>query len=138
MKLELLDYTPDIETLVAVAMLTTTSGSKPSQLFIDLRDQDDKVAEIVGRLELQHGSILEHNRLIWRLESRKSDIMDIMLKCKFFNFSKISEDLWILSSNLRTLIEYSQNNEDEFAELLLESVRGISPEIYRFALKKRV
>ena len=72
MKLELIYHTPDVETLIATAMFTTTSGSQPSTLYKRLKNKPKKARTAVGRLELQHGSILEQNRFTWTLESTKA------------------------------------------------------------------
>ena len=65
MRLNLISYSPNIETLIATSMLTTTSGAQPSILFERLKERPEKVQEIVERVEVQHGNILEHNRLMW-------------------------------------------------------------------------
>ncbi len=136
MKLRLVAHSPNIETMIATSMLTTTSGAMPSTLYNRLLAKPEKVAEIVGRIEVQHGNILEHNRLVWRLEASHEEILGIMLRSKYFNITEAGENQWILSSNLRTLVEYHQTNHDEFSEQLVESIQTAAPQIYGFIRRK--
>ena len=129
MKLRLLVSTPAVETLIATAMLTTTSGASPSSLFHRLSANQAKVAEIVGKIEVQHGSILEHNRLNWFLEAEEGEILTILLVNKFFNVTRLGSDRWLLSANLRTVLEY-QVEGDEFSGLLMASIENLVPSIY--------
>ena len=132
MKLSLIAYSPDIETMIATSMLTTTSGAMPSTLYNRLLANPEKVHGIVGRIEVQHGNILEHNRLVWRLEATRDEILSIMLGSKFFNISEAGDNVWAVSCNLRTIVEYHQANRDEFSEKLVESIKDAAPQIYSF------
>jgi hypothetical protein len=118
--------------MIATSMLTTTSGAMPSTLFNRLLTKPNKVHDIVGRIEVQHGNILEHNRLIWKLEASKEKVLDILLKTKFFNITKVNETTWVLSGNLRTLVEYHQVYTGEFSEMIVESIKEILPHIHTF------
>jgi len=132
MKLHLIAHSPNIETIIATSMLTTTSGALPSILFNRLLVNPQKVKEVIGRIEVQHGNILEHNRLVWKLEANADEVLDIMLRSRFFNITKVSEGHWVVSSNLRTMVEYNRANENEFSEQLIESIKEITPNIYKF------
>ncbi len=132
MKLQLVAHTSDIETMIAVSMLTTTSGAMPSTLYNRLMANPEKVQEIVGRVEVQHGNILEHNRLVWRLEASRDEVLGIMLRSKFFNISEAGEGIWALSGNLRTLVEYHQAHHDDLSEQLVESIKEAAPQVYNF------
>lgn len=129
MMLKLVAHTPEIETIIATAMLTTTSGSRPSENFRRLSRDPARVAKLVGRLEVQHGSILEHNRFCWILEAAEGEVLNILLKSRFFNFTRLGESRWLLSCNLRTAVEYVQGSRDRFAEILINSIRGVAPTI---------
>ncbi|MFP3952352.1 MAG: hypothetical protein ACLFVP_09475 [Candidatus Bathyarchaeia archaeon] len=135
MKLNLLSYTPNLELIVATAMLTTSSGALPSTLYSRMRENPEKAKEVVGRLEVQHGSILEHNRLVWRLDETDSRVLDTLLDCKFFNFTRLGGDSWLMSGNLRTVVEYSESHGDEFSEALVESIKDVAPTVHRFAMR---
>ena len=132
MKLQLVAHTSDIETMIAVSMLTTTSGAMPSTLYNRLIANPEKVQEIVGRVDVQHGNILEHNRLVWRLEASRDEILSIMLRSKFLNISEAGDGIWALSGNLRTLIEYHQAHHDDLSEQLVESIKEAAPQVYNF------
>jgi hypothetical protein len=129
LNLRLIASTPAVETLIATAMLTTTSGAAPSTLFHRLSGEPAKVADVVGRLEVQHGSILEHNRLSWLLEASEGEILKILLKNRFFAFTRLGSTSWLLSANLRTVVEV-QGEDDEFSRMLLGSIRDVAPSVY--------
>ena len=131
MKLRLVSHSPDIETMIATSMLTTTSGAMPSTLFDRLKAKPGKVMDIVGRVEVQHGNILEHNRLVWSLEASRDEVLDVLLKTKFLNFTE-NGDQWVVSGNLRSIIELHQSEPTEFTRSLVETVKVASPKIYEF------
>ena len=134
MRVQLVSYSPDIETLIAVSMLTTTSGAMPSTLFDRLKNKPEKVADIVSRIEVQHGNILEHNRLIWKLEASRDEILDVILKTKFLSFSE-SNNQWIVSGNLRSVIELHLSERNKFTNDLVDTLRIVSPSIYDFIMR---
>jgi hypothetical protein len=129
LKLELVCHTPDVETLIATAMLTTTSGSKPTLLFMRLKENQKKARTAVGRLELQHGSILEHNRFTWTLEATEGEVLDIILANKFFTFTPLNDGKWLMSANLRTVLGYSEKKGGELGCALVDSMRVFSPSL---------
>ena len=131
MRVQLVSYSPEIETLIAVSMLTTTSGAMPSTLFDRLKHKPEKVADIVSRIEVQHGNILEHNRLIWNLEASKDEVLNVILKTKFLSFSKY-KDRWIVSGNLRSVIELHLSERSKFTNDLVNTIKIASPNIYAF------
>jgi hypothetical protein len=135
LKLKLLTSTPAVDTLIATAILTTTSGVSPSNLFHRLSANQAKVAETVGKLELQHGSILEHNRLDWLLEAEEGEVLKILLANRFFTVTRLGSDMWLVSANLRTVLEY-QVEGDKFSELLLESIKDLVSSVYAFGRRK--
>ena len=136
MKLRLLASTPSVETLIATAMLTTTSGAAPSNLYHRLSAKPEKVAEILRRLEVQHGSIIEHNRLNWLLEAGEGEVLRILLANRFFTFTRFGSNQWLVSANLRAVVEYAAEG-GEFGELLLESIKEKLPSVYSFGRRGR-
>ena len=136
MKLELICHTPDVETLIATAMLTTTSGAQPSTIYKRLKNNPEKARAAVGRLELQHGSILEHNRFTWILEATEGEVLGIMLENRFFNFTPLVESKWLMSANLRTILEYSEGKRGGFGDALVDSVRALAPSLKALKGKK--
>ena len=132
MRVKLVNHTQNIETLIATSMLTTTSGAQPSILYDRLLHKSEKVKEIVGRLEVQHGNILEHNRLAWIVESSPDEVLEILLRNRFFTFTRLAESRWLVSSNLRTVVEYASSNDNEFSKQILESISSIAPQVHSF------
>ena len=132
MKLRLVSHNPDIEITIATSMKTTTSGAMPSTLFNRFKNRPEKVADIVSRVEVQHGNILEHNRLVWSLEAPRNRILDIMLRTKFLNITELSGDKWVVSGNLRSVLELHLAYRDDFTEALVETIKEVSPRIYDF------
>ena len=135
MKLTLIASTPGVDTLIATAMLTTTSGVTPSSLYHRLKANPEKVKEVVGRLEVQHGSILEHNRLDWLLEAGEGEVLRVLLTNRFFSFTRLGSSSWLVSANMRTVIEYSEEG-GEFADLLLESIKDRWPQVHAFGRRR--
>jgi len=131
LRLELVAHTTDIETLIATAMLTTTSRSKPSAIFHSLRKNPKRVAKLVGRVEVQHGSILDHNRLCWVMDATEGEVLKILLRNRFFSFTRLGDSKWLLSSNLRTAVRYAQEHRDSFSEALIESLRSVAPTMHQ-------
>ena len=136
MKLRIVTVTANLEALVATAALTTTSGAQPSILYEKLVLNPDKTADIVSRIEVQHGSIMEHNRLTWILEADEKEILEVLLKNQFFHFTRLAPERWMVSGNLRAVLEYVSSNEGELSFALIESIQSFAPHIYEHARRK--
>ncbi|HUV34940.1 MAG TPA: hypothetical protein VMW22_08395 [Candidatus Desulfaltia sp.] len=132
MRITLVAHTPDVEVMVAASMLTTTSGAQPSTLHERLQANPEKVREVVGRLEVQHGNVLEHNRLIWVLEATRDEVMDVMLDTRYLTFTKLDRNRWIMSGNLRAVAEYAHKKDTEFTGKLVESLKEAAPTIHQY------
>jgi len=135
LRLELVAHTPHVETMIATSMLTTTSGAQPSTLYDRLFDKPERVREVVGRAEVQHGSILEHNRLVWLLEATDGEVLQAALGSRFLEFTRLDESRWLVSGNLRAAIEYIQKKKTPFTDALAASLKGVAPDI-RFLEKE--
>lgn len=129
MRLTLLSSTQAVETLVATAMLTTTSGVAPSTLFHRLLADQVKVRDVVGRLEVQHGSILEHNRFSWLLEAGEDEVLRVLLANRFFSFSRLGSRSWLASADLRAVLEYTDEG-GEMGEALINTLEEVVPTIH--------
>jgi len=132
LKIKLVAHTPGVEAMVATSMLTTTSGSLPSRIHDRLVDSPEKVGEIVSRLEVQHGNVLEHNRLIWVVEATGDEVLEAMLDTRFLHFTRLGDDRWLMSGNLRTVVEYAQSKGSAFTRELAGSVRDLAPMVHMF------
>lgn len=137
MRLTLIAHTPNPEAMIAAAMLTTTSGAKTSTIYERLQANPEKVNDIVSRLEVQHGSILEHNRLIWILEADEHLVLDTLLKNKFFTFTRLGSGRWLMSANLRAVLEYSGEHGGDLGDSLLNSICAVVPNVNCFVERRR-
>ena len=131
-------FTPDLERLVATAMLTTTSGAGPSALFRGLGGRPGRVAEVVGGLESQHGSVLEHNRLVWLLEASGEDVLGLLLGSRFLQITRLGGGKWLLSGNLRSVLEIDERGGGEIADALVRSIGELAPTLHRCLTGGRV
>jgi hypothetical protein len=129
LRLELVANTPNVETMIATSMLTTTSGAQPSTLYDRLLNKPGKVKEIVGRAEVQHGNILEHNRLVWLLEATEDEVLEATLDTSFLKFTRLDENQWLLSGNLRTVVEYAQRKKTPLTDALVVTAKNVAPDI---------
>ena len=130
MKLEIISNTPNLEKIIVTSILTTTSGKKPSLIYKNLEDSPNKIQNILKKVKIQHGSVLDHNIVCMYLHSEEELILDILIKSSYFYVTKIKLNEWIISSNLRTIIRYIQKYpDDEFAKKLYDVVCIIAPNI---------
>jgi hypothetical protein len=136
LRIELVAHTPDLEAMVAVSMLTTTSGAKPSTLHERLMANPERIREVVSRLEVQHGNVLEHNRLVWLVEATGDEVLDVMLGTRVLLFTRLEGGRWLMSGNLRALADYAKQNDTEFASRLVDSVKDAAPNIHA-SLRRR-
>ena len=90
----------------------------------------------MSRIEVQHGSIMEHNRLIWVLEADEKEILEVLLKNQFFHFTRLAPERWMVSGNLRAVLEYVSSNEGELSFALIESIQSFAPHVYKHARRK--
>ena len=132
MKLSLIAYTPSIERMIATAILTTCTNKTAAQLYERLKSEPDRISKLVSRIPLTHGSVLEHNRIVWIAEATSQEVLELILKYRFFEATQLREGLWLLSANLRTLVEYVQNEgESELRREFLETLEEIAPTLWR-------
>jgi hypothetical protein len=59
-------------------------------------------------------------------------VLRIILENRFFNFTPIGESKWLMSANLRTILEYSEKKRDGFRDALVDSVRALAPSLKAF------
>jgi hypothetical protein len=137
LKLRLVSSTPCAEALIAAAVLTTTSGAQPSVLFDRMASRPERVREIIQRIEVQHGSVLEHNRFTWVAEADDSEALGVLLRNRFFSFTRIGGERWLVSGNLRSVYEYAERRRDDFGDQMLESIREAAPTVHGLIWGKR-
>ena len=132
MKLSLIAYTPSIERMIATAILTTCTNKTAAQLYERLKSEPDRISKLVSRIPLTHGSVLEHNRIVWIAEATSQEVLELILKYRFFEATQLREGLWLLSANLRTLVEYVQSEgESELRREFLGVLAEVAPTLWR-------
>jgi len=60
-------------------------------------------------LELGHYDILEHNSITWLAEADEKEILSLIESSKFFETSQIDEKRWVITTNLRVLVELARD-----------------------------
>jgi hypothetical protein len=122
MPVQLVSYEPDLERVCAAAMRSCYSPHPGYELFTytgmdkvlegeKFFDQE-RVAGLLKRaLELGHYDILEHNSITWLAEVEESEILSLLNSSKFFETSRIDEKRWLITTNLRVLVEIARGND---------------------------
>ena len=120
MSVRLLSYEPDLERVCAAAMRSCYSPH-PGYVLFNHTSQEKLLegerifdAERIGgllkrALELGHYDILEHNSITWLAEVDEREILSLMESSKFFETSQIDEKRWLVSTNLRVLVELARS-----------------------------
>jgi hypothetical protein len=120
MRVRLVGYEPDLERVCAAAMRSCYSPHPGYELFTHTSEEKvldgEKVfdAERIGgllkrALELGHYDILEHNSITWLVEADEKEILFLMESSKFFETSQIDERRWLITTNLRVLVELARS-----------------------------
>src|SRR5437879_12227151 len=119
MRVRLVGYEPDLERVCAAAMRSCYCTQRGYELFAHT-SQDNVLdeesifdAERIGVLlkraiELGHYDILEHNSITWLVEAEEKEILFLMESSKFFETSQIDEQRWLITTNLRVLVELAR------------------------------
>lgn len=64
------------------------------------------------------------------MEGTESDVLDVILRHRFFSFTRISDSKWLLSTNLRNAFSYANDNRDSFGKALIDSLKDVAPTIH--------
>lgn len=71
----------------------------------------ERISGLLKRsLELGHYDILEHNSITWLVEADEKEILSLLNSSKFFETSRVDEQRWIVTTNLRVLVELARSN----------------------------
>jgi len=133
MKLRLVAYTPDIEELIATAALTTASRRTPQEIYKSLRERKERVQKILKGIILKHGTVLEHNRLVFLAEADEHEILTTLLANRFFEVTRLGERTWLISCSLRIALSVLMDNPDVpegLREGLSEALKEVAPTIW--------
>ena len=141
MNVQLVSFEPDLERVCAAAMRSCYSPHPGYELFAytspDKALEGEKVFDherILGllkrSLELGHYDILEHNSITWLLEADEKDILSLMNSSKFFETSRVDEMRWIVTTNLRVLVELARSkNLTALSRELVSTLTTAAPNI---------
>ena len=135
MSVRLLAYEPDLERVCAAAMRSCYSPHPGYELFSHTSPEKvlegEKIfdAERIGgllrrALDLGHYDILEHNSITWLAEADEKEILSLVESSKFFETSRIDERRWLISTNLRVLVELARG--PSFTPLIKDLVATLS------------
>ena len=141
MRVQLVTFEPDLERVCAAAMRSCYSPHPGYQLFTytspDKALEGEKVFDqerisglLKRSLELGHYDILEHNGITWLVEASEKDILSLMDSSKFFETSRIDEHRWIVTTNLRVLVELARaKNQRLLVRELVSTLNAAAPNI---------
>jgi len=89
------------------------------------------VAGLLKRaLELGHYDILEHNSITWLAQAEESEMLSLLNSSKFFETSRIDEKRWLITTNLRVLVEITRgNNRSLLTKELVATLDVAAPSI---------
>ncbi len=141
MHVKLVSFEPDLERVCAAAMRSCYSPHPGYELFTytgthkvlegEKVFDKERVAGLLKRaLELGHYDILEHNSITWLADAEESEIVSLLNSSKFFETSKIGEKRWLITTNLRVLVELARgNNHKPLANELVSTLSLAAPSI---------
>ena len=141
MNVQLVSFEPDLERVCAAAMRSCYSPHPGYELFAytspDKALEGEKVFDherILGllkrSLELGHYDILEHNSITWLVEADEQDILSLMNSSKFFETSRVDGMRWIVTTNLRVLVELARSkNPTALSRGLVSTLTTAAPNI---------
>ncbi len=118
----LVAYEPDLERVCAAAMRSCYSPHPGYELFTHT-DPDrtlegekvfdpERISGLLKRaLELGHYDILEHNSITWLTEASEEEILTLLNSSKFIETSRLDEKRWLITTNLRVLVELARGDK---------------------------
>ncbi len=81
-------------------------------------------------MELGHYDILEHNSITWLVDASEKDILSLLDSSKFFETSQVDEERWIVTTNLRVLVELARaKNRPPLSRELVATLVTAAPNI---------
>ncbi len=81
-------------------------------------------------LELGHYDILEHNSITWLAETEEKDILALLDSSKFFETSRLNENRWLITTNLRVLVELARKPpQQSLTKELVASLGTAAPNV---------
>ena len=141
MKVQLVTFESDLERVCAAAMRSCYSPHPGYQLFAHTSPDkalegekvfdQERISGLLKRsLELGHYDILEHNSITWLVEADEKDILSLLNSSKFFETSQVDENRWIITTNLRVLVELARSKDPSIlSRELVSTLNSAAPNI---------
>ncbi len=126
LRVKIIACTPNPDLIAGAATRGCLSKKSAAELLESEEEEKLKKAlkTAVGR---GHYSVLEHNRALWLVEgASEREILRLPAKHKFLEISRVGDDAWVLSANLRVVLEMARSEKNELADKLVESMRRVS------------
>ncbi len=91
----------------------------------------ERVGGLLKRaLELGHYDILEHNSITWLAEAEEKDILSLLDTSKFFETSRLDEKRWLITTNLRVVVELARKGpQQSLTRELVASLGTAAPNV---------
>ena len=91
----------------------------------------ERISGLLKRsLELGHYDILEHNSITWLVEAEDDDILSLLDSSRFFETSRIDNQRWIVTTNLRVLVELAKGStQSPLVKELVTTMNVAAPNI---------
>ncbi len=145
MRVRLVAYEPDLERVCAASMRSCYSPHPGYELFTHTSQakvlegekvfDEERIGGLLKRaLELGHYDILEHNSITWLAEAEEKEILSLMESSKFFETSQIDEKQWLITMNLRVLVELARGHSHAPLTKYLVETLGVAAPIIASAL----
>ena len=140
-RVQLITFEPDLERVCAAAMRSCYSPHPGYQLFTYTSPDkalegekvfdEERISGLLKRsLELGHYDILEHNSITWLVDAGEKDILSLINSSKFFETSRIDEERWIVTTNLRVLVELARGKDQTLlSRELVSTLNTAAPNI---------
>ena len=141
MRVRLVSFEPDLERVCAAAMRSCYSPHPGYELFTytgtskvlegeKVFDQERVSGLLKRAVELGHYDILEHNSISWVAEADEKDILSLLNSSRFFEASLLDENRWLITTNLRVLVELArENNQTPLTKGLVATLDKAAPSI---------
>jgi len=127
LRVKIIACTPNPDLIAGAATRGCLSTKSAAELLESEEEEKLKKAlkTAVGR---GHYSVLEHNRALWLVEgASEREILRLPVKHKFLEISRVGDDAWVLSANLRVVLEMARSEKNELVDKLVGSMRRVSP-----------
>ncbi len=137
----LVAYEPDLERVCAAAMRSCYSPYPGYRLFTHTNPDEtlegekvfdaERISGLLKRaLELGHYDILEHNSITWVAEAREEEVLSLLNSSKFIETSRLDEKRWLITTNLRVLVELARGNtQSSLTRELVSSLTIAAPNV---------